>query len=223
MFKIFFLLFSIAFVLTGCSPKLPAAPVSSDAASSETPAPTQELSILSDGVYTVDSSASRVQWTGKKMLIPSVHTGTIGIREGSWKIKDGRLMAGAFVLDMNSIQNEDLEGGAKTGLEQHLKSPDFFDTATYPEARLTLKSMKSMDSGFWKTDADLTLKDVTRPIEFEAKIQERNQSMKADAEFVIDRTLWGIRYASGKFFEGLGDKVIDDQIGFKVSLTANSN
>jgi hypothetical protein len=43
---------------------------------------------------------------------------------------------------------------------------------------------------------------------------------KANGKLVIDRTLWGIRYNSGKFFADLADKAISDSIEFNIKIVA---
>ena len=40
------------------------------------------------------------------------------------------------------------------------------------------------------------------------------------AEFDIDRTNFDIKYGSGKFFEGIGDKAIMDNFSINVRLIA---
>jgi hypothetical protein len=40
----------------------------------------------------------------------------------------------------------------------------------------------------------------------------------ATADLEIDRTVWNVRYGSGKFFKNLGDKVIADKIKLSVKL-----
>ena len=42
----------------------------------------------------------------------------------------------------------------------------------------------------------------------------------AFAEVNIDRTLYDIKYGSGKFFEGLGDKMISDEFTIKFKIAA---
>jgi len=39
----------------------------------------------------------------------------------------------------------------------------------------------------------------------------------------FDRTEYGIKYGSGKFFENLGDKTIKDKVSLQVTLVATPN
>ena len=53
-------------------------------------------------------------------------------------LKNDVLSSGKFVVDMTTIDCEDLSGSSKTNLESHLKSDDFFSVNKYAEAILTI-------------------------------------------------------------------------------------
>jgi len=42
----------------------------------------------------------------------------------------------------------------------------------------------------------------------------------ATAEMTLDRAKWDVRFGSGSFFKGLGDRLIYDDFNMKVNLTA---
>ncbi|MBC7126302.1 MAG: YceI family protein, partial [Bacteroidales bacterium] len=65
-----------------------------------------------------------------------------------------------------------------------------------------------------KVTADLTIKGITKPITFEV-IKKGNVYTST---ITVDRTQYNIRYGSGKFFEGLGDKMIYDEFTIEVKL-----
>jgi hypothetical protein len=48
----------------------------------------------------------------------------------------------------------------------------------------------------------------------------KKDEVVANAEFAVDRTKYDIKYGSGKFFQGLGDKTIDDTFSVKVRVVA---
>src|SRR6516165_6879241 len=60
-----------------------------------------------DGIYPINTDKSRVEWTGRNLM--STHTGTIKLRAGHLEVRDGRLVRGAFTLDINSINNTDIQ------------------------------------------------------------------------------------------------------------------
>jgi len=55
----------------------------------------------------VNTKKSNVEWLGKK--IGGQHEGNIQIKSGSFELKNDKIVAGNFVLDMTSITNTDLE------------------------------------------------------------------------------------------------------------------
>ena len=105
--------------------------------------------------YKVNTSASMVAWEGYKPT--GTHNGTVKITDGKVDMKDGKLAAGEFTLDMTSINVLDLSGDDKAGLEAHLKgskadnADDFFNVAKYPKA--TFKITKVTNTSISVTPA----------------------------------------------------------------------
>ena len=69
--------------------------------------------------------------------------------------------------------------------------------------------------------ADLTIKGITKEITFPAFVViKKTGEVVANASFDIDRTAFDIKYGSKSFFEGIGDKAIDDKFNVKVRIVA---
>jgi len=66
----------------------------------------------------------------------------------------------------------------------------------------------------------LTIKGITKPVNFSARLSQEASDLVATADISLDRTAWDIRYGSGKFFQDLGDKTLSDTITFQVALRA---
>ena len=176
---------------------------------------------IEDGNYQIDTENSRVEWFSKRFVMPGSHHGTVNISEGILEIEDDNVKTGEFLFDMTSIISEDLvhTKKMKTNLENHLKSADFFYAVKYPTVNFEITNVKILDNLKCKITGDLTIKDKTNPIEFEANIFENdNGKLIGEAEFAIDRTLWNLKYDSGKFFASLGNQAIDDMIKFKLKV-----
>ena len=122
-------------------------------------------------------------------------------------IKDGLVVSGNFIVDMTSISVEDISGSGKKRLEGHLKSDDFFSVDKHDKALLSIKGSKKTDKGFL-VDANLTIKDLTHPIQFNMVSIEGGYN----ADLVFDRSKYNVRFRSGSFFENLGDKLIIDDV-----------
>lgn len=166
----------------------------------------------------IKKELSSVEWVGKK--VTGQHNGTIEIKEGTVKVEDNKIVGGEVIIDMTSIVVSDLEGDMKGKLEGHLNSADFFDTKNHGEAILKIKSTKQKKGNTYTVKADLTIKGITKEIEFPATIEIKDGKVAAYAEVKVDRTLYDIKYGSGKFFEGLGDKMIDDFFTVKFKVAA---
>ena len=92
---------------------------------------------------------------------------------------------------------------------------NFFGIANHPTAILTITNVKKdPKAGNFVVTADLTIKGITKPIEFVADVKDH----AAKATISIERTQYGIKYGSGSFFDGLGDKMIYDNFDLSVNL-----
>ena len=176
--------------------------------------------------FKVDTAGSKLEWTGTK--VTGKHNGAVSLKEGSLDVEKGALKAGHFVIDLNTITNVDLTDAATNSkLLGHLKSEDFFDVAKFPTAEFKITKVEALKSA--KAGApthaitgDLTIKGVTKPVSFPATVTVGKDSTEAVASIKVDRTLFGLKYGSGKFFQGLGDKVISDEFALDVKLAAKA-
>ena len=67
----------------------------------------------------------------------------------------------------------------------------------------------------YEIEGDMTIRGVTNAIKFKAKINDG----KASAKLKIDRTKYGVKYASKSFFKNVGDKMIYDEFDLEVNLS----
>jgi len=160
----------------------------------------------------VNVEESTVNWVGKK--VTGEHSGDIKLRSGNLEFDKGILTGGEFVIDMTSINTTDMKGGGADKLNGHLKSDDFFGVEKYTTATLKITSVTQNRSGNYSITADLTIKDITKSITFDAVVGKN----EAKAKLIVDRTLYDIRYGSGSFFEGLGDKMIYNDFELNIVL-----
>ena len=161
----------------------------------------------------VDVAGSKINWVGKK--VTGQHEGTINLKEGNLIFNGKKLVGGNFVVDMNSINTTDLKAGeGKEKLDGHLKADDFFGVEAHPTAALTFKSIGAKSKNTYTVNADLTIKGITKPITFDIVVNKN----VAVAKLAVDRTKYDIKYGSGSFFEGLGDKTISDNFDLTVNL-----
>jgi polyisoprenoid-binding protein YceI len=167
----------------------------------------------SDASYTINPDQSIIVWTGREVTT-SKHFGNIYFASGQFEVKSGLISSGEFVVDMTTIDNQDLPEERRPRLEAHLKSDDFFSVESYPTALLSILSSESMSEGKWLVSGELTIKTFTHPVEFE--MLNSNDGWKAN--LVFDRSKYEVKFRSGTFFENLGDKLIYDDIELAINL-----
>ena len=124
---------------------------------------------------------------------------------------------------MTSISNTDIESPEwKLKLEDHLKSADFFNVDSFPHAILEIKEHQPLSDDQSASNnqilADLTIRGIKQELSFPISLQQSDSIILAMGTIDIDRTLYNIQYKSGKFFEGLGDKLIYDDFTVKFML-----
>ena len=171
------------------------------------------VSFAQDGTKKINTKKSGLVWTGSK-VVGSSHNGTLSFKSGEVSFKNNTLVGGSFVIDMNSLNVTDISGDGKAKLEGHLKSDDFFGVAKFSNASLIIKNATKQQDGSYAVKADLTIKGITKPIEFEISL-DKNSALTS---FDIDRTKYDVRYGSGSFFDNLGDKAINNNFNIKVEL-----
>lgn len=175
--------------------------------------------------YTVDPTASVIEWVGKKPT--GQHSGTIQVSQGSITAKNGDLESGSFTIDMTSITVTDLEGDDKAGLEGHLKGlgegteDHFFNIAKFPTATFEVTGISKKEGKVY-VEGNLTVKGIKKNISFPAITSTEGNSIKLTTEvFTVNRTEWNINYASKSIFGDIGDKFINDDIELKIRVKAN--
>lgn len=168
--------------------------------------------------YKIDAASSEVHWHGSKLAYG--HSGLISLTDGSLSIENGNLTAGNFTIDMKTMKEvgaKDEESAGK--LVGHLASPDFFDVEKFPTSKfeVTGSTAQATDSTTHLVKGNLTIKGVSKNIEFPAKVTVAGDDVTATASFTINRNDWGVTYGSG-LSGAIGDNIIGDNIDYKVSL-----
>lgn len=172
----------------------------------------------------VDARASTVKWKAEK--VSGSHEGMIFVKGGDVQVTNGEVVSGTLMMDMSSITVTDIEDKkSNQKLVGHLHSADFFDVANHSESKFVIKSIeKSMDNAgtaVYQITGELTIKGITKPAAFPAEIMVDGGKVTIKGKMTFNRTMWDIRYGSGSFFEGLGDRMIYDDVTIDFNVTAS--
>ncbi|WP_044399166.1 YceI family protein [Lacinutrix sp. Hel_I_90] len=173
--------------------------------------------VMVEASYKAIPEESMIMWTANKVV--GGHSGTINVANGVAQTKGNELVGGNFIFDISTLENTDIEDAEeKAKLEGHLKSADFFDAETFPNATFEITNVDgNMVSG------NLKMKGIEKNVTFPAQIGMNGDMMTIISDtFTIDRTEWDIKYNSGKFADPakLGDYMIKDDVELKVSIKA---
>ncbi len=161
------------------------APVTAAPAEGEPAVPAAESK-----VYAFSGDGSTIGFEGSK--VTGTHVGGFTAFDGTATVTGGDALTTQITLtiDMNSTQSDDPD------LTTKLKSADFFNVEKFSTATFTSTSIAASPAGgSYDVTGNLTLHGVTKGITFPAEITIDGDTLKAGAEFSIDRNDWGIVYS----------------------------
>lgn len=161
----------------------------------------------------INTSKSIINWEGSMLFSFGGHHGTVNFKEGNLTFTNDKITGGYFIADMNTIKNTD--GDYSSDLVNHLKNEDFFNVGVHPTATLKIVKSEYYDNGTIRMDGELTIKGITKKLNFEAILNSSKNLMTARMK--IDRTDWNIMYGA-KGVVNVKDHAISDAIVFNVDV-----
>jgi polyisoprenoid-binding protein YceI len=172
------------------------------------------------GRFVVNAQQTVLTWNAKK--VTGEHSGVVPVTAGTIDLSNGNVKGGSFAINLANLSVTDVKDpGTNAKLVGHLKSDDFFSTEKHPNASFEITSVAAgKQAGSYTIKGNLTIKGITKPIEFPAAIIVNGNTLKASADIVVDRTKYDIRYGSKSFFESIGDKAIYDEFTLNLQLVA---
>lgn len=165
-------------------------------------------------------TTSDVHWWGYKVAKTeaSSHDGTVKMKSGNVVMKGNNITGGTFLLDMTTINADDLSGDTQAKFNGHLKTGDFFETEKFPMATYTITSVTKNANKMYpfKVNGNLTAKGITKPVSFPASIGMNKGllTLKSD-KFSFNRQDFGITYQSS-----MKDVFVKDDVDMQISLQA---
>lgn len=185
----------------------------------------QQTTTATGQTFTVDTTASRVRFTGNG--VGKNHPGAFRLSSGAVTINNNQVTGGQFVINIKSMEMEEKGEMFQNKLRPHLLSGDFFDADKFGAAKFEITKVESYQANGndtsivaganFNVSGNFTLKDITKNITFPAKIDLDGNTLKAKANFNIDRTQWKMNYGNDKT---LGDKFISETVNIELDLEA---
>ena len=161
--------------------------------------------------YAITPQNSKIEFIGSK--VTGSHNGSFEKFNGEihYTNNDPAQSHVAITIDAASVKADDPK------LTEHLKTPDFFDVAKFPDAKFESTAIKAGgDNGATHTvTGNLTLHGVTKSITFPATIAVTGDVATVDANFAINRKDFGINYP------GAQDNLIRDEVVMTLRIRGN--
>jgi polyisoprenoid-binding protein YceI len=149
--------------------------------------------------WTVDKAHSRIGFNVTHLLLSEV-SGSFRTYEATITSSKDDFSDAVFdaSIDVASIDTDN------ENRDNDIKGERFFDAAKYPKITFKSTSFKKVDGNKWKVAGDLTMKGVTKPVEFDAVLNgpidqkgKKKIGLKVSGQF--KRTDFGVGPAGGAF------------------------
>jgi polyisoprenoid-binding protein YceI len=146
--------------------------------------------------YEIDKNHTNLGFTAKHMMFTTVR-GSFQDFDGHLEVTDGDYTTaqGEFVLRTASIQT----GNEKR--DEHLRSADFFDAAGHPTLSFRPSSVRPLGGDRYGVTGDLTIREVTRPVELAVSVEGRiprdafgKERIAISATGTLNRKDWGLNW-----------------------------
>ena len=145
--------------------------------------------------WALDKAHTELAFKVKHMMITNVKgsftdfDGEISTLDDDFKTAEIALNIKSTSIDTNNIDRDN-----------HLKSPDFFDAENFNEIQFRSKSLKLKEGNNYELTGELTIKDVTKTVKFDAEFggiaKDPWGNIKAGftLEGKINRKEWGLNW-----------------------------
>lgn len=142
--------------------------------------------------WAIDPSHSQITFSVRHLGISTVR-GSFKSLAGTIETSDDTIQSANVAIDVNSISTGDQKR------DDHLRSADFFDVATFPEASFVLRSATRAGEAI-TAQGELTLRGITKPVTLTgeiggpAKDPWGNTKVSATLSTKISRKEWGLTW-----------------------------
>jgi polyisoprenoid-binding protein YceI len=145
--------------------------------------------------WRLDPAHTDIAFSAKHMMITTVR-GAFGDVDGTLEIDESEAPTarGEIRVKTASINTG---FGAR---DEHLRSADFFDAATFPEIVVRFDEVAPNGTDHYTVNADVTIRDVTRSVPFDVEYVGTTTNMKGGrhiaftAQAKVDREAWGLKW-----------------------------
>jgi polyisoprenoid-binding protein YceI len=180
---------------------------------------TDTITLPKPGTYTVDPAHAEAGFVARHLIGTKVRgrftefTGTFTVAENP---EDSTFEAEAQVASIHTSQSM---------RDDHLRSADFFDAENHPTITIKSTGLKKITDTEWKLSTDMTIRGITKPVEFDleylgegASMQEGKTVVAFSATGEIDRRDFEVSFNHALFD---GSVVVGNKV--KIELEAEAS
>ena len=154
----------------------------------------QGLQIPVAGTFLLDAAHKRVGFVARHLMVSKVR-GTFEEAEATIVVGEDPLQSSVTA----TIKTASVNTG-QTDRDNHLRGADFFETEKYPAMEFRSTGVKSWDGNEFVLTGELTIKDVTKPVDLTVEFEGAGRSPYGfdvfgfSASTEIDREDWGLTW-----------------------------
>ncbi len=171
---------------------------------------------LTKAKWALDASHSEVQFKVKHMVISTL-TGKFKVFGGELETNSDDLSdaKAKFSVDVSTIDTNNDDRDA------HLKSDDFFASEKFPEMKFVSTSFKKVDNDEYEVEGDLTIRDITKRIKFDAGFggiitdPYGNKRLGFEVDGKINRKDFGLAWSA---LTETGGLVVSDDVKMHINV-----
>jgi polyisoprenoid-binding protein YceI len=178
---------------------------------------TSTPAVISAGTWSIDPAHSKVGFAVKHMGIATVR-GEFTQFEGTLEI--GQDLSSAKVYGTVKTESVDTNEPQR---DDHLRSPDFFDAAQFPELRFESTSIEALDEEEFRITGRLTIHGVTNEIVLHADVQGTdidpwgNQRVGLEVTGQLSRGDYEMKFNQAL---GSGNMLVADKVKLALDISA---
>lgn len=173
--------------------------------------------LIPTGTWIVDPSHSNVSFSVKHLGIATVRghfasfEGTVSVPEDL----DAARVSGT--IDVASVDTKE------AGRDEHLRSPDFFDVASFPKLTFESTRVEPLDEDTFEVTGDLTLHGVTNEVTLTAVVEGTetdpwgNDRVGLSVTGQISRGDFGMKFNQAL---GSGNVMVSDKVKLSLDVSA---
>jgi polyisoprenoid-binding protein YceI len=146
------------------------------------------------GTWTVDRAHSSIEFRVKHMMVSTVR--------GRFTEFEGTIRAAPDYHDSRvwgTIESASIDTN-EPRRDEHLRSPDFFDVATYPTISFESTRVEHVEGGNYRVTGDLTMHGETQPVTLDATVHgvvqdpQGQDRVGLEVRGAVSRSEFGLRW-----------------------------